>query len=469
MARGTGAPRAEHRKYGRLGLQLALLLVFVAVGAIVVAIVVASRTVVADAQELLHRQEANEAEAIAQGAGVTYHRLHWAQALEPVFVIGDRSGTAILVKDAAGRPVRASPDYATFPSGPVLTRPIIVSGLKVGSVTLKFDDHGIGALIGHFEAQRWRARAVASAFGALFALIVALLVAPLLVRPVDRLLTTARARGAGRPQSRVGPVKGLRNLRELAATFDQMADTLDQQDQLRRDLVANVAHELRTPIAVLQASTEAMVDGLTPLTIENVRSLHEEAVRLGQMTDDLERLASAEAAALELTLIPCDLAEVAEDAATSLAGIFEAAGVRLVRRTESAWAPCDPARLREVITNLLTNAAKFTPAGGEVTLATRAGTDAAVLTVTDTGIGVSADELPRLRERFYRGRESAEVSGSGIGLAIVDELVRAHQASMDIESRPSTGTRVTIRLPLLPEPPGSTGPPGPSRSPRSPG
>ena len=449
MATGVDAPRSEHRRYGRLGLQLAVLLVFVAIGAVVVANVVAGLTVFADARQILHLQEKNEAKATALGASVTYTNGNWARALEPVIAVADRAGAAVQVRDSAGRPVRASPDYYSFPSGPHLIEPVRAGGRTVGSVSIKFDDHGIGALIGHFEAQRWRARLVAGAFGALFALVVAFFVAPLIAAPIDRLLMTARARGAGRPQYRVGKVSGLPDLRELSATFDQMADTLGQQDQLRRNLVANVAHELRTPIAVLQASTEAMVDGLTPLTIGNARSLHDEVVRLGQMTDDLQRLASAEAAALKLRFSPCDLAQVAAAAATSLAGIFDGVGVRLTRRLESVWVPGDPDRMREVVTNLLTNAAKFTPAGGVVALETRQAGDAAALMVCDTGVGIAADELPRLSERFYRGRESAEVSGSGIGLAIVDELVRAHNATMEIASAPGQGTQVTIRMPLL--------------------
>jgi two-component system, OmpR family, sensor histidine kinase BaeS len=452
VATGAERPRPEHRRYGRLGLQLAFVLVFVAVGAIVVANIVAAETVFADAQQVLHRQEADEARATALGAAVTYTPVNWARALAPVFAVAEVSGTQVKVRDAAGRPVRSSAGYRTFPSGPRLTEPVRVGGRLVGSVTVKFDDHGIGALVGHFEAQRWRARLIAAGFGVLFALIVAFFVAPLITAPIDRLLMTARARGAGRPQSRVGKVRGLADLRELAATFDQMADTLGQQDQLRRELVTNVAHELRTPIAVLQASTEAMVDGFTPLTIESVRSLHDEAVRLGRMTDDLQRLAEAEAAALELRVVPCNLADVAQGAATSLAGIFDGAGVRLTRRLKAVWVPCDPDRMREVVTNLLTNAAKFTPAGGAAVLETSRTRDAAVLTVSDTGVGIPADELPRLSERFYRGRESGRVSGTGIGLAIVSELVMAHHATMDISSTPGKGTAVTIRLPLSAQP-----------------
>ena len=124
---------------------------------------------------------------------------------------------------------------------------------------MKFDDHGIGAIIGHFEAQRWRARLSAIGFGALFALVLALGRAPLIAAPIDRLLRAARAQGSGHPEARVGRVRGFGDMRELAVTFDQMADNLGQQDQLRRDLVADVVHELRTP-----ADATALREDLVP-------------------------------------------------------------------------------------------------------------------------------------------------------------------------------------------------------------
>jgi len=208
--------------------------------------------------------------------------------------VAERSGAAVEVRDASGRVVRSSPGYANYAPGPVRTAPVIARGRRVGSVTLKFDDHGIGAIIDHFQARRWRARLGAVSFGALFALVVALVVAPLISKPVDRLARVARVRGSGQPDARVGRVRGFRDMRELAVTFDQMADNLREEDRLRRNLVANMAHELRTPIAVLQASTEAMLDGVQKATAGRLESLHDESLRLGQMVNDLQRLAAAE-------------------------------------------------------------------------------------------------------------------------------------------------------------------------------
>jgi two-component system, OmpR family, sensor histidine kinase BaeS len=227
-----------------------------------------------------------------------------------------------------------------------------------------------------------------------------------------------------------------------------MAQAKEEQDQLRRNLVADVAHELRTPIAVLQAGHEAMLDGYTEPTPEHLGSLRDEVLRLARMVDDLQRLASAEAAAMQLTLIRRDLAAVAATAAASLLDTFEAANITLIERLTKVEVLCDPLRMHEVVVNLLTNALKFTPVGGQVTLETEQSDGTGRLTVSDTGIGIPADELPHVAERFYRGQRSAEVAGSGIGLTIVTELVHAHHGTLSIQSQQGHGTTVRVTLPL---------------------
>jgi two-component system sensor histidine kinase BaeS len=226
-----------------------------------------------------------------------------------------------------------------------------------------------------------------------------------------------------------------------------MADSLDKQERLRRDFVAYITHELRTPIAVLRATSEAMLDNVAELTTSKLASLKDEAVRLGQLVDDLQRLASAEAAAVQLTLTPHNLADLAANVADSLTNIFDQAGVRLELRLSTVHARYDWSRMREVVTNLLTNAIKYTPAGGTVVMETGSSDSLAVLKVSDSGVGIAPEELPHVAERFYRGRAAEEVSGSGIGLAIVDEIVRGHHGKLDIESQPGEGTQVTVELP----------------------
>jgi two-component system, OmpR family, sensor histidine kinase BaeS len=250
-------------------------------------------------------------------------------------------------------------------------------------------------------------------------------------------------------------VRGPGEIRELAEAFDEMADAREEQDKLRRNLVADVAHELRTPIAVLQAGHEAIIDGVAEPTSVTITSLRDEVLRLARMVGDLQRLASAEAAALQLTLAPGNLAEAVATAADSLADSFAAAGLTLERRLTEAQVRCDRLRIHEVTTNLLTNAMKFTPAGGRIVLEAGPGADAqsgrAVLRVTDTGVGIPETELPLVTKRFFRGQRSAGIAGTGIGLTIAAELVRAHRGTMAITSAMGAGTQVTITLPLLAE------------------
>jgi signal transduction histidine kinase len=346
--------------------------------------------------------------------------------------------------------VHASPEFASNRGLPELTSPINLEGQNVGSVTLRFGHTGLAGAIEQFQAQRWGAWITAAGLAAFIALIAALLISRRITRSLDRLINVTRARGGGDSTARAGDVGGYAEIREMAAAFDQMADARNNYDRLRRNLTADVAHELRTPIAVLQAGHEAMLDGLTAPTPDNLGSLRDETLRLARMVDDLQRLASAEAAALQLNLTPCNLAAIAQSAADSLADAFHAAGISLELRLAETHIICDAPRMREVTTNLLTNALKFTPSGGSVRIETRpqdSRVRRGLLTVSDTGIGIPAEDLPRVPERFFRSPRTSHYAGSGIGLTIVAEIVRGHHGTIDIASQPGTGTRVTITVP----------------------
>ena len=193
-------------------------------------------------------------------------------------------------------------------------------------------------------------------------------------------------------------------------------------------------------IAVARAITgplELMLEGIRPRG-DGVRS-----VRI--------KNAAAEAAALQLTLAPHDLAVIAAETADSLRGAYGAGEVDLVHRLAATHVACDTGRMREVISNLLTNALKFTPRAGHVRLETGSGQDGlARLQISDTGVGIAPGELPHVTERFFRGRRSAEMAGgSGIGLTIVAELVQAHGGALEIASEPDQGTSVTLTFPAV--------------------
>jgi two-component system sensor histidine kinase BaeS len=288
----------------------------------------------------------------------------------------------------------------------------------------------------------------AAGLAAVLALVVALVVSRRITRPVAQLLESARAMRDGDRQARVGHIpRAPPELAELAATFDAMAESLAVQEGLRRDLVADVAHELRTPVAVLQANCEALLDGVVEHTPAQTASIHEEVVRLGRIVDDLQQLAAAKAAALQLILEPCDLAEIAKTAGDTWESSFSLAGLTFTRALQPAVVEADVGRVHQVVVNLLSNALKFTPKGGEVVLSVFVQDDAARLEVCDTGVGIAKSDQAHLFERLWRAATSGP-EGSGIGLAVSAELVRAHGGTIEVVSELQRGSRFTVVLPL---------------------
>jgi two-component system, OmpR family, sensor histidine kinase BaeS len=450
MADGGAEPPARPAARGEaLGLRLALAFLAVALAAVALLAGLTAAFAAADVSGLAARQRQELTTAIAVAAAAAYEREDsWSSAdLSPVLDLAAHTGAEIQIHDRAGRVVSHSRGFAAQASAPQFSATATVRGRTVGRVLVRFTGSGLGGADRGLQIALLRAISFAAGVAALGALLTGLAVARRITRPVERIIGVTRSMGRGERTARVGQVTAPAELRELATAFDQMADALARQEQLRRDLVADVAHELRTPVAVLQAGHEAMLDGIAEPTPEQLASLRDEVLRLANMVNDLQTLAAADAAALHLSQHHCDLADLADDAVASLIGRFEAAGITLERRFAEADVLADPRWLHQLIMNLLTNALKFTPEGGQVTVeAAPAGPDA-VLTVTDTGIGIPADELPHVFDRFWRGRQAAQISGSGIGLAVASELAQAHGGRLTASSEPGHGTVMTLTLP----------------------
>jgi signal transduction histidine kinase len=446
---GDGGVRHPGTRSDALGLRLALAFLGVALAAVALLAGLAAAFTAADVSDLASRQRSNLATAITVAAGVAWDRSNsWAGAdLNPVLDLAARTGANVQVRDQTGRIAAVSRQFPQHPSSPQFSRPVMVRGQRVGQAVVRFPGTGLGAADAALRTALWRAIAGAAGLAALLALFTGLAVARRITLPVERLIAVTRAMGHGDRAARVGPIPAPGEIGELATAFDQMADTLDREEQLRRDLVADVAHELRTPIAVLQAGHEALLDGVTEPTPGQLASLRDEVLRLARMVGDLQTLAAADAAALQLTRSRQDLAGIAADAADSLAGRFEAAGIDLERQLAPVDVFADAGRLHQVITNLLTNALKFTPSGGRVTLRAAPVGAEAVLQVTDTGPGIPADELPKIFNRFWRGSGAAHVSGSGIGLAVAAELASAHRGTLEAHNEPGHGAQFTLTLP----------------------
>jgi len=325
--------------------------------------------------------------------------------------------------------------------------PVVAGGKTVGTVVISFPSASQSAA---WQARDAIMRAVwlGAATTVALAAVAALLVSRRTTRPLTALAAAAGAVGRGEPDAEKLLRPGPGELGQVSAAFAAMARNLRREDQLRRDMVADIAHELRTPVTILQGGTEELLDGIADPTPGMLTSLHDETLRLGRLVDDLATLAAAQAAALTLHKAPADLGKIAADAAKALAPQFAEAGLRLNLDTAPAVVIADEARLTQVATNLLTNAVKYTPPGGQVTVTTCTDTEAARLTVTDSGPGIPAADLPHVFERFWRGTGTKARSGAGIGLAVVAELAAAHGGTVSAASPPGGGAIFTVTLPV---------------------
>ena len=264
-------------------------------------------------------------------------------------------------------------------------------------------------------------------------------------RPIGDVMDAAEKIAEGDLSSRA-PIYGPQDVRNLAGAFNRMAERLETNERQRRDLLADVAHELRTPLAVIRARVEGMRDGLYEADGEHLELIERETDVMARLLEDLQLLSNAEAGALRLhreRLEPRELVETAADAFATPAG---EAGVRL--RTEvPAGLPAldvDRVRIGEVFANLLANAVRHTPSGGTITLSASRNPHGVAFAVADTGEGIPADELAQVFDRFAKSPESR---GVGLGLAIAKSLVQAHGGTISAESEPGRGTTIRFVLP----------------------
>jgi len=433
-----------------LGLRLALSFLAVALAAVGLLAGLIVAFAAAEISDLVRTQRDVLTSAVAAAAAATWTQHHsWQGAdMSPPFDLATRTGADAEIRDAAGSVVATSRDFRANRGAPQFSAPVMLGRRRLGTAVVRFGRSGFGAADQAMLAALMRAVIAAAGLAALLALLSGLAVSRHLARPVAHIISVIRARSGGERDARVGELRAPGELRELGAALDQMAERLDRNEQLRRDLVADLAHELRTPVAVLQAGHEALLDGLTEPTPAELGSLRDEVLRLARMVDDLQTLAAADAAAVELARRPCDLADIAATAADSLAAQFDVAGLALEQRLRPAPILADARWLHQVVTNLLTNALKYSPPGGTVSIDSGRTDSEAVLHVTDTGLGIPAEDLPRIFDRFWRGQQALRTSGSGIGLAIAAELTRAHGGTLAAASEPGRGTQMTLSLPL---------------------
>ncbi len=292
----------------------------------------------------------------------------------------------------------------------------------------------------------WTGTLVAAGVGVLVALWLALRI----VKPVADLTDASKAIAGGSTPPQV-PVAGRDEIAELGRAFNRMAERLATDEEQRRRLFAGIAHELRTPLSVIQGTLEGMLDHVIEPTPERIAGLHSETLLLQRLIRDLRDLSLAQAGQLQLHRQTVDIAGVVRETLEALAPLADERAVALRVEIPDGLPPveADPDRLRQVVQNLVENALRHTPERGEVRLRLRADGGQMHLIVADTGSGIPADDLPHIFEHFYRADRSRARSsgGTGLGLAIVKSLVKAHGGGVTVESAVGAGSTFTVTLP----------------------
>ena len=271
-----------------------------------------------------------------------------------------------------------------------------------------------------------------------------------MLRPLTDLSQAADSIAAGNLEARV-EVASDDEVGDLARRFNEMAGALQRDKVLRRTMVADIAHELRTPLAVMRGQIEALQDGVFDMTSESLRPVYEQTLLLSRLVDDLHELSLAEAGHLPLEMGSIDVGELVRRSLAGFAGQASERDATLVADVEDSLPAVrgDAQRLEQVLSNLVSNALRYTPAGGSVTVRARAQDDGVRVEVEDTGDGVSEEHLDLVFERFYRADPARDRSAphSGLGLAISKQLVEAHGGRIGVQNAPDAGARFWFWLP----------------------
>ncbi len=273
-----------------------------------------------------------------------------------------------------------------------------------------------------------------------------------LVRPIKAITAATEALASGTYSVRV-PAGSNDELGQLARDFNTMALTLERNEQARRQWVADISHELRTPVAVLRAELEALLDGIRTTTPETVQSLHAEVMRLNRLVEDLFQLSLSDIGALTYRKTHLNLADVLEDSLDSYRAEFSRNGISLTPdfpREREIVMLADRERLNQLFVNLLENSLRYTNAGGNLVVGLSAGGGQAVIEFQDSAPGVREEELPRLFERLYRvdASRSRTLGGAGLGLAICKNIVEAHGGEISANASPLGGLLIRITFPI---------------------
>jgi two-component system sensor histidine kinase BaeS len=355
---------------------------------------------------------------------------------------------------AAGEVQPSSPTTAGLGpmSAPIVTAPVYVGSVQVG--TLRLASASPGSLLTDTDLQfrdaSFQGLGLAAALAVALATAGGVLYSRVFAHPIERVTRTAAALSDGDLDARTG-MSGEDSVGLLGRTLDEMAASIQAEREFERRLTADVAHELRTPLQAIQATVEAIQDGVLPA--DNLGVVRDETVRLGRLADSILELSRLENRSVRFKMAPVDPAVPLMRAVDSHRALLESLELTLVSDVaEGAIVSADLDRLTQSFGNLLSNAARYTPAGGTVTVRLAVEPKHVVVSVRDTGIGIPEDQRDRIFTRFWRSEAARERSrsGFGVGLAMVREIVDQHGGSVSFSSNePEPGTTFEVRLPVV--------------------
>lgn len=286
-------------------------------------------------------------------------------------------------------------------------------------------------------------------FSLLFSLVIGTVMAKRLSTPISRVINTARMISKGYYGDRSAVQSNTKEISQLTETVNDLAETLERQEVLRKRLTADVAHELRTPLATLQSHMEAMIDGIWKPDTERLKSCHEEIIRIKRMVGDLEKLAKYEGENLIINKESFDVSELIQHLIQNYEADFLNKGIDLEFYGEQEIILADKDKFSQVLVNLLSNALKYTPEGGKVEIEVKGSEDITEIKIKDNGNGIPTEDLPYIFERFYRADKSRNrlTGGAGIGLTIAKAIIEAHKGKIEVQSKLNEGTEFIVSLP----------------------